>query len=64
MFRDPVCGMQVDPGEAVASREHSGEVFYFCSEECVDEFDSDPHFYGHQSPYYEDSDDEMAHHHH
>lgn len=30
MFRDPACGVMVDRGEAVATREHGGEIFYFC----------------------------------
>jgi P-type Cu+ transporter len=47
MFRDPVCGMKVDPATAVATREHAGQTFYFCSQACVDKFDDDPHRYGH-----------------
>lgn len=29
---DPVCGMQINPDDAVASEKHDGRVFYFCSE--------------------------------
>lgn len=44
---DPVCGMEIDPDEAVASEEHGGQVFYFCSEGCHRAFLADPHRYGH-----------------
>jgi len=39
--------MEIDPKDAVATREHAGQTFYFCSQECVDKFDDDPHRYGH-----------------
>lgn len=44
---DPVCGMKVDPATAAATREHDGTTFYFCSPQCAQTFDSDPHRYGH-----------------
>jgi Cu+-exporting ATPase len=44
---DPVCGMEIDPKTAFASREHEGQTFYFCSQDCLDKFDADPHQYGH-----------------
>lgn len=40
MPKDPICGMDVKPKEAFAEREYSGQVFYFCSQACVDKFDS------------------------
>lgn len=45
--KDPVCGMTIDPGTAFVTREHEGQTFYFCSQECVNKFDADPHKYGH-----------------
>lgn len=45
--RDPVCGMDINPDHAVASEEHDGRVFYFCSEGCHNTFLADPHRYGH-----------------
>jgi P-type Cu+ transporter len=45
MVRDPVCGMEIDAGTAFATREHMGQVFYFCSESCANKFDSNPHHY-------------------
>ncbi|HEX7975356.1 MAG TPA: YHS domain-containing protein [Anaerolineales bacterium] len=47
MVKDPVCGMMIDPKNAFATREHSGQTFYFCSKDCVGKFDADPHRYGH-----------------
>ena len=37
--RDPICGMEVDPDQAFASRSVSNETFYFCSKRCVEQFD-------------------------
>jgi Cu+-exporting ATPase len=45
IVKDPVCGMEIEPGGAFAVREHMGGVFYFCSQTCVDQFDADPHKY-------------------
>ncbi|MCX6079535.1 MAG: heavy metal translocating P-type ATPase [Chloroflexi bacterium] len=44
-IKDPVCGMEIDPKTAFASREHIGQTFYFCSRNCVTQFDADPHRY-------------------
>ncbi|MDB4979389.1 MAG: copper-translocating P-type ATPase [Myxococcales bacterium] len=41
-LRDPVCGMEVTPETAAASREHLGTPFYFCSTKCRDKFDAEP----------------------
>lgn len=47
MVKDPVCGMELDPKTAFATREHEGQTFYFCSKDCAARFDADPHRYGH-----------------
>jgi P-type Cu+ transporter len=47
MVKDPVCGMEIDPKDAAATRMHSGRTFYFCSQSCAEKFDADPHRYGH-----------------
>jgi Cu+-exporting ATPase len=39
---DPVCGMRIRKREAVATLEHEGETYYFCSEMCKEEFIKDP----------------------
>jgi len=41
--KDPICGMEIDPKTAFATREHMGQTFYFCSKNCVDQFDAAPH---------------------
>jgi P-type Cu+ transporter len=38
---DPVCGMAVPSGAAVATRVHQGHTYSFCSEGCAQEFDKD-----------------------
>ena len=48
--KDPVCGMQVDQEKARSkglTSEHEGQTFYFCSTDCKQQFDQDPHRYGH-----------------
>ncbi|MCF7802545.1 MAG: heavy metal translocating P-type ATPase, partial [Candidatus Marinimicrobia bacterium] len=41
---DPVCGMQVDPADAL-SVEYQGETVYFCSEHCKHKFEAEPEKY-------------------
>jgi len=38
LVRDPVCGMHVAEGLALAERSSGGEPVYFCSEECRNKF--------------------------
>jgi Cu2+-exporting ATPase len=45
--RDPVCGMEIDPKDAVATEELDGTTFYFCSAACHNAFVRDPHRYDH-----------------
>jgi P-type Cu+ transporter len=42
---DPVCGMAVPPGAAVATRVHQGHTYYFCAEGCAQDFDKAPSRY-------------------
>ncbi|MDP8959186.1 MAG: YHS domain-containing protein [Actinomycetota bacterium] len=42
---DPVCGMTVEESEAVATVEHEGRTYYFCSEDCREEFEANPDLY-------------------
>ncbi len=39
---DPVCGMAVEPATAVASAEHEGMTYWFCSAGCRRRFETDP----------------------
>lgn len=38
---DPVCGMEVDPGTAIAV-EYGGTRYYFCETACAETFREDP----------------------
>jgi len=38
--------MEIRPEDAVASEEHEGRTFCFCSQGCHDTFLKDPHRYG------------------
>ncbi len=42
MVTDPVCGMRIDPDDAVATAEHDGTRYWFCSEGCREVFVADP----------------------
>src|SRR3990172_10139333 len=42
MVKDPVFGMEIDPQSAFASREHMGNVYYFCSADCLKKFETTP----------------------
>ena len=42
MFKDPVCGMEVDPKEAAGKLEYNGETYYFCGPGCKRDFDKNP----------------------
>ena len=43
--KDPVCQMTLEQGDAVATAEHDGTKYYFCSQDCADEFNNDPASY-------------------
>ena len=41
MVKDPICGMKIDPVKAEEAGlviEADGKTYYFCSEECAEEF--------------------------
>ena len=42
VYRDPVCGMMVDPAKGKPKLEHDGHVFHFCCQGCHDKFAADP----------------------
>jgi Cu+-exporting ATPase len=39
---DPVCGMTIDPADAVGQVRHRGQTYYFCNRSCVERFQADP----------------------
>jgi len=42
---DPVCGMRIDPADAVGHFDHQGQTYYFCAESCLEQFRENPeHF--------------------
>jgi Cu+-exporting ATPase len=43
--KDPVCGMDVNPGAARYKSEHAGESYYFCSAHCLEKFHANPNSY-------------------
>jgi membrane fusion protein, copper/silver efflux system len=42
---DPVCGMTIDIDKSTLRSSHDGKAFYFCSDKCKRDFDSDPKKY-------------------
>jgi Cu+-exporting ATPase len=42
---DPVCGMQIESGEAAGRAEFEGVVYYFCSEDCRNKLMANPSNY-------------------
>ncbi|MBV9273556.1 MAG: heavy metal translocating P-type ATPase [Verrucomicrobia bacterium] len=40
--KDPVCGMDLEPGSAASKRDYQGKTYYFCSPECAQKFNTDP----------------------
>jgi YHS domain-containing protein len=42
---DPVCGMTVQESDAVATVEHAGSTYYFCSKDCAEEFEENAEEY-------------------
>ena len=42
---DPVCGMELDPGQVEAQSTYQGKAYSFCSEECLKLFDENPEQY-------------------
>ena len=57
MFKDPVCGMDVEPETAAGKSEYKGQTYYFCSLGCKASFDKNPEKY--LNPHHEHE----AHHH-
>lgn len=43
--RDPVCGMNVDPGTGGRHSQHLGRTYHYCSEHCQAKFDAEPAAY-------------------
>ena len=39
---DPVCGMTIEPADAVGHEEYKGRTYYFCSDDCLKRFRGEP----------------------
>jgi Cu+-exporting ATPase len=42
MVHDPVCGMEIEVSDAPATAKFGGETYYFCSDDCYQEFMDSP----------------------
>jgi P-type Cu+ transporter len=47
---DPVCGMEVEEEDTVGFVEYAGQTYFFCSEECREEFEEAPEEYAGYEP--------------
>lgn len=45
MEKDPVCGMNVEPRASAGSAVHEGKTYYFCSSDCLRQFQEHPERY-------------------
>src|SRR5688572_25507023 len=39
---DPVCGMTIDPSDAVGHFDYKGQTYHFCAESCLEQFRENP----------------------
>jgi Cu+-exporting ATPase len=46
---DPVCGMTIESGEAVAKEAWQGQTYYFCAESCHETFKASPERYANKA---------------
>ncbi|MFQ5795334.1 MAG: heavy metal translocating P-type ATPase [Candidatus Bipolaricaulia bacterium] len=49
MVKDPICEMEIEKDQAVASHVYHGQTYYFCSRACEEQFLEKPEFYIKQS---------------
>lgn len=50
MERDPVCGMEMRPGQEEASFTYQDHTYHFCSHECKERFQQNPKQYMQAEP--------------
>jgi P-type Cu+ transporter len=41
-MKDPVCGMEVERKNAAGKHEYDGQLYYFCSHHCLEQFKKEP----------------------
>ncbi len=49
MMKDPVCGMEVNEGQAKAKATYKDQTYYFCSDGCKQKFEKNPEQYAKRS---------------
>lgn len=42
LVRDPVCGMMIEPQDAVSQQGYDGQTYYFCNQSCARLFAAEP----------------------
>lgn len=42
LIKDPVCGMRLQPADALHASQHEGTSYRFCSEACKQKFEREP----------------------
>lgn len=47
--KDPVCGMMIDTDTAAGHTDYKGKTFYFCSSDCLRQFEASPAQYAKES---------------
>ena len=45
MVIDPVCGMELEEVSATEKSTYNSRTYFFCSEECKEEFEAEPEEY-------------------
>ncbi len=40
--KDPVCGMMIEESSAAETSRYQGQTYYFCSPECLEQFEANP----------------------
>ena len=40
-YKDPVCGMMVDPQKSAGKVSHGNKTYYFCSKRCAERFEKE-----------------------
>lgn len=45
MTKDPVCGMEIEDVSSALTENYEGHDYFFCSQECLDEFNAHPEKY-------------------
>jgi len=48
MNRDPICGREINIERTLYDSEFGGQVYYFCSKACKEQFDRNPAVYARQ----------------